>query len=363
MRLLLLVFINVLLLTACQPNDQESPVEEKPSSEVPTEGVSVQPHEDQQLVEVYIDGTLFTAYRYDPVLKKPVLFPIRAANGVAVTRGYPLEPQPGEQADHLHHVGHWLNHGVVNQVDFWASTAETKSTSEKVYGSIVHRDFETLEEGPLEGEKGELAYIADWISDEKDTLLIENTRFVFSGDGNFRTIDRVTTLSAKGKPVTFEDSKEGMMAVRVARFLEQPYEQPQEIVGENGRIHEENEIDNAHVKGLYYSSEGLEGDAVWGTRDKWVMMASDQDSMYYSITIMDHPDNVNHPTHWMARGYGLFAANPLGSAAYTEGKEQLNHRLEPGESVTFTYRILIHHGEKLSISELNEKYEAFTAAY
>src|SRR3989442_11814525 len=42
---------------------------------------------------------------------------------------------------------------------------------------------------------------------------------------------------------------------------------------------------------------------------------------------------------WHARGYGLFAANPLGRKAFTNGKEQLNFRLGPGESTTFRHRI------------------------
>lgn len=356
MRYLASLFLAASLLTACSSNSKESVEEENLSSKAQSEGVSLQHHEEQQVVEVFVDGKPFTAYRYDPELKKPVLFPIRAANGTVVTRGYPLEPQAGEQADHLHHIGHWLNHGVVNQVDFWASTPESQSTADKVYGSIVHRELTTQ----AEGETGTLTYVADWISDEGDTLLVEDTRFVFSGEDHFRTIDRITTLTAQDEAVTFEDSKEGMMAVRVARFMEQPYDQPQEIVGEDGQITEQEIIDNTSVNGLYYSSEGLEGDAVWGTRAKWVTLASDQDSMYYSITLMDHPENVNYPTHWMARGYGLFAANPLGSAAYTEGKEQLNYQLETGESLTFTYRILIHQGDKLSAEELNQRYDEFT---
>ena len=36
-----------------------------------------------------------------------------------VTRGFPLEPRPGERVDHPHHVGLWFNHGDVNGVDFW----------------------------------------------------------------------------------------------------------------------------------------------------------------------------------------------------------------------------------------------------
>ncbi|MDF9797220.1 hypothetical protein OKW21_002483 [Catalinimonas alkaloidigena] len=349
----------IFLLFSCQSETTNAEQETEGSTDKLNSKVSFDHNETQKIVEVSIDGRPFTAYRYDSALKKPVLFPVRAANGVTVTRGYPLEPREGEQVDHLHHVGHWMNHGVVNQVDFWASTAETQSRADKIYGSIVHRDIGAMEEG----EQGSLTYVADWISDEGDTLLLEETRLVFGGDGNFRTIDRITTLSALKDTVTFEDSKEGMMAFRVARFMEQPYDEPQQLIGDEGQINEEEIIDNTAVNGMYYSSKGQEGDAVWGTRAKWVMLNSDQDSTNYSVSIMDHPSNVNHPTHWMARGYGLFAANPLGSAAYTEGREQLNFQLEPGKSTTFTYRIVIHHGKKLSSDELNASYDEFEAAY
>jgi hypothetical protein len=353
----LLFTICALFLMACQT---EPDIRDAAEEEVAVDGVSLQHQENEQKVVVMVDGRPFTEYRYDPALKKPVLFPIRAANGTILTRGYPLEPRPGEQTDHLHHVGHWMNHGVVNQVDFWATTSETQSTDDKTYGVVRHRTYADMRGG----EKGELTYIADWISDRGDTLLVETTAFVFSGDGETRTIDRITTLTARDEQVVFEDSKEGMMAFRVARFLEQPYPEPQELVGVDGKAMAEKTVDTLLVKGRYFSSEGLEGDAVWGSRAKWVMMASDQDSIHYSVTIMDHPENVNYPTHWMARGYGLFAANPLGSSAYTDGKEVLNFTLSPEESVTFSYRILLHNGgEKPSSEKLNEWYNDFAQAY
>ena len=43
----------------------------------------------------------------------------------------------------------------------------------------------------------------------------------------------------------------------------------------------------------------------------------------------------------MARGYGLFAINPLGAAAYTNGKETLNFSLSKGKTVVFKHRLVI----------------------
>src|SRR5262245_34906195 len=65
-------------------------------------------------VDVLVDGRPFTAYLYQSTLEKPVLFPLRTASGTIVTRGFPLEPRPGESNDHPHHIGHWFNFGDVN---------------------------------------------------------------------------------------------------------------------------------------------------------------------------------------------------------------------------------------------------------
>ena len=60
-----------------------------------------------------------------------------------------------------------------------------------------------------------------------------------------------------------------------------------------------------------------------------------------SIVIIDHPKNVAYPTNWHARGYGLFAANPLGEKIFTNGKAERNLTLQKNESVSFKYRIII----------------------
>ncbi|TFH22462.1 MAG: hypothetical protein E4H10_13725, partial [Bacteroidia bacterium] len=72
------------------------------------EEVLLEVHQDQQKVEVYIGGELFTAYRYDAALEKPVLYPVYAPGGIVVSRGFPLEPRGKERIDHPHQVGLWF---------------------------------------------------------------------------------------------------------------------------------------------------------------------------------------------------------------------------------------------------------------
>ena len=74
---------------------------------------------DTNRINVLIGNKPFTSFFYPDTLEKPVLFPIHAANGTIVTRGFPLNPQPGEPTDHPHHIGMWMNFENVNGLDFW----------------------------------------------------------------------------------------------------------------------------------------------------------------------------------------------------------------------------------------------------
>ena len=100
-------------------------------------------------------------------------------------------------------------------------------------------------------------------------------------------------------------------------------------------------LNNAGVTGQYLSSEGLKGDAVWGTRARWMLLSGTVDAEPVTVVMLDHPDNPGFPTYWHARGYGLFSANPLGQKDFTQGKQELNLAVEAGKSITFRYRVLI----------------------
>ena len=99
---------------------------------------------------------------------------------------------------------------------------------------------------------------------------------------------------------------------------------------------------------------------VWGKRAKWMQLSGIVDNDSISIIIFDHPDNVNHPPHWMARDYGLFGVNSLGSNLYTEGKEQFNFVLKEGDSVTFKHQVLIINGNPPA-GKIDEFYKDFAS--
>jgi len=300
-------------------------------------GVELTVNEAANRVDVTIDGQPFTSYIWPSTLKKPVLYPLRTAKGTIVTRGYPLDPRRGERVDHPHHVGLWLNHGDVNGLDFWNNSDAIKPEDAPKMGTIVHRRIVETKPG---ADKGELAVETAWLTHDGKQLLKETTRFVFSGGADARTIDRITTLTALDEKVTFRDSKEALLGMRVRRELEQPADKPEIFTDASGKSTAVPVLDNTGVSGKYVSSEGKEGDAVWSTRARWTLLGGMVEGENVTVAILDHPSNTGYPTHWHARGYGLFAANPLGDKQFNE-PASFDFALQPGASVTLKYRVLI----------------------
>jgi hypothetical protein len=217
--------------------------------------VEVVPHEAGRRVDVLVDGKPFTSYIYPTNVKKPVLYPLRTADGLVVTRGFPLEPRPGERVDHPHHVGLWLNHSDVNGLDFWNNSDAIKAKDVPKMGTILHRAISTVQSGTGEGV---LEVTSDWVKPDGKPLLREATRFVFHAGAALRGIDRITTLTAIDTGVTFHDNKDGMLGLRVRRELEQPADKAEVFTDASGRATAVPVLNNDGVTGRYRSSEGGE---------------------------------------------------------------------------------------------------------
>ena len=320
-----------------------------------TRGVAVVSRPADRRVDISIDGQPFTSYIYPQSLEKPVLYPIRSAAGLVVTRGYPLEPQPGERADHPHHIGHWFNYGDVNGYDFWGNSVETSANLKPKTGVIVQKAITRAAGGD---KSGELSINADWVIPDGSILLREQTRFIFAGDPGARTIDRTTTWTAADKALTFNDTKEGAFGIRVARSLDSPVQQRDGFVGPDGKRGSPKPDDNVGVTGRYIGSDGKTGDDVWGTTGPWMGLTGEVGGKPVTIAILNHPSSTNYPTYWHARGYGLFAANPIGRHAYDPKQPERVLTLQPGQSATFRYRILIREAH-LGPDELQQQQARF----
>jgi hypothetical protein len=316
-----------------------------------TKKVSFVDDKNAHKVDVMVDGKAFTSFIYPDNLEKPVLFPINAANGTVITRGFPLATRDGERTDHPHLVGLWLNFESVNGLDFWNNSYAIPAANKAKYGWIRHVKVESM----VVGEKsGKLNYSANWENQASNVLLKEKTAFIFSGDENSRTIDRTTTLTAQKDSVFFKDVKDGMLGIRLTKELEMPSDKVEEFTDSQGNITKVSASNNG-ANGSYLTSAGKTGNDAWGTRGNWCVISGVKDTQPVSVAIIDHPKNPGYPTYWHARDYGLFAANPLGQAIFSNGKEKLDFKLAPGQSVTFRYRIIITSGEQISPEALNNQ--------
>ena len=274
-------------------------------------------------IVVSVNDKLFTRYVYkDAKRAKPIFYPVVGPLGQSLTRKYPIEDAAkGEAKDHPHHASLWYTHGEVNGVDFWAVG--------KGKGKIVHQDF-------LSMEASSFTALNLWQNAEGKTLLQDQRKLSFHAPNEQdRAIDIAISLKAAVDDVTFGDTKEGSMGIRMA---------PQFRL--KGEV----------AKGSALNSEGIVGKAVWGKRASWVSYWAPLEEKVVGISIFDHPSNPRHPTWWHARDYGLVAANPFGLRHF-EGKPKGagNMVLKKGEEVTFRYRFLFHAGNPKD-AEISSRY-------
>ena len=145
-----------------------------------------------------------------------------------------------------------------------------------------------------------------------------------------RVFDFEITLLASNGPLTFGDTKEGTMAVRLAETMR--------LKGKVGQGH-------------IVNSEGVRDDKTWGKRADWCDYSGPVDGKNVGIAIFDNPSNPRHPTWWHVRDYGLFAANPFGRHDFESlpDKTAGNLVVPAGGSITFRYRLYLHEGDEQQI--------------
>ncbi len=346
----LLFFIPVLFLVSISQSEAQS---------VKSKNVKLVRVDDKNRVDVYIGDKLFTSYQYPENIEKPFLYPVFSPNGSVITRGFPVEPRKGERVDHPHHIGIWFNHGNVNGLDFWNNSSAIPADRKDEYGHIVHQKIVKAKSG----KTGTLEVFSLWKDNKGNSLLSETAKYIFSGDTDTRTIDHVSTLTALNGPVTIADNKEGLFAIRVDRAFEMPTKEALIFTDEKGNLTTVKTTENEGVTGMYTSGNGLSGDAVWGTRNDWVLLSGIKDNVKITFGIFDNPKNPGYPAYAHARGYGLFSVNNLGQNAYDPKKEKVSYKLEKGESMTLYHRFYIKSGSELSSEMANQVFLEFSKLY
>lgn len=277
-------------------------------------------------VRVEIGGKLFTDYVFAGA-HYPYLYPVLAADGTPLTRAFPMEDRPGEDHDHPHQRSLWFAHGLMNGIDFWNQGAGVGGPAPK--GTVVHDRMLEVKSGPV----GEIRATSRWLAPDGTLVCTDETTLRFQGAGEARILDYDITLHAlPDRPLVFGDSKEGALGIRLAQWMTLPHKYGRRDLPGAGHI---------------LTADGARDGAAWGKRAAWCDYYAPHDGKVYGVAIFDHPDNLRHPTWWMARDYGLFGANPFGQHAYEGGPDPHagDYTVPAGGSLTLRYRFYFHQGD------------------
>ena len=296
-------------------------------------GVRIAEQPDRLRVE--INGAPFTEYFFKDV-PRPFCYPLHGPGGLPLTRNWPMKDTPGEEHDHKHHRSLWFTHGEVNGHDFWSEDRD--------FGKIVHEGFTEVSSG----NEGVIASRNKWVAQDGAVVCTdEETWRFYQRPANERLFDFEITIHASNGPLTFGDTKEGSMALRLAETM---------------RL-KPNKENAGKPTGHIVNSEGVRDEATWGKRAAWCDYYGPVEGKTVGIAIFDHPQNPRHPTWWHVRDYGLFAANPFGRHDFEKlpDKTAGNLVVPAGQSITFRYRFYAHEGDEKQ-SKVAEHYADYVKA-
>jgi hypothetical protein len=288
-------------------------------------------------ITLKIEGDLFIRYLTKSG-RRPVVWPAIGPTGEPMTRAYPVGPGPeGESKDHIHHRSIWFGYEGVNDIDFWH---EPEPGVKRPYpsGEQRHREFVRTE---CDGKTATIVSTNDWLDPEGKKVCEDERTWTFGTDGDQRWLDCRMVLTASEGDLRLADSKEGFFAVRVAHSMN---------------------VDSK-MGGRIINSRGQTDGEAWAQPAEWVDYQGPVADEKVGIAIFAHPESLNYPAPWHVRTYGLFAGNPLGKIAFTDGAPDVRERplrmtLAKGDSLVLHYRVILHRGDEKE-AKLAEKYAAY----
>lgn len=293
----------------------------------------------------------FTRYHIGQGVAKPYFFPLNAAEGLAVTRAWPMEKDPEvTRGDHPHQKSLWFCHGDVVPsgldfkkhsrgvagIDFWSEAPG--------HGKIV---CVKVEAPKVEGQRGSVVTHNEWRTAEGQKILDEIRTIHYhnqGADANLLVMD--IQLKATDYPITFADTKEGSLGVRVRESI------------------------RGDRKGLLTNAEGKTGEGkrpnrdrkgVWGLLSFWCDYSGPVGTKQAGIALFADPKNPVD-TCWHVGNYGLMAANPFGREKHAGFPDRAGNNtavhLNKGESLRMRYGVFVHTGDVKS-GKVAEHFQRF----
>jgi Methane oxygenase PmoA len=310
------------------------------------DGVTIVKQKDS--LDFKTGNSLVGRYHVGANAAKPYMWPLNAAGDIPVTRAWPLEKgAPKESTDHVHQKSVWFTHGDVIPegvplkqktkgvagVDFWSEGVNAGKTVCVEVGE------------PKNGAKeASISTRNEW-QIPGGMKILDETRVVhlheLPGGGRLFVFD--IDLFASVCPITFGDTKEGAMGVRVN----------DEIVVKNGGHF-------INAEGKIVNKSSILDAPIWGNPSDWCDYVGQVGGKTVGVAVFDDPNNKPR-ADWHARAYGLLAANPFGRNASgfpgEKGKSDLV-KLAKGDHLKLRYGVLAHAGDTKE-AKVAEAYEMF----
>jgi len=249
------------------------------------------------------DGSELARYYFGKDLYRPFLYPLIGPSGRSLTRmGHPRDPNT-----HSHHNSVWISHHDVGSVGFWN---DAKSSEGRIVHQKVLRYEDSNEEALIEVQNA-------WVDGAgRGKVLLEEQRamrFRPQNDGQWLLVLDMT-FSAPKQPVTLGKTNFGFVGVRMAKTIG---------VNDGG--------------GTIRNSEGAVNERqVHEKSARWVDYSGPiTPTARDGITLLDHPQNPNHPTVFHVRDDGWMGTAFNFAAPYT---------IQPGKPLKLRYGLWVHAG-------------------
>lgn len=261
-------------------------------------------------------GRELTRFHYSPTQERAFWYPIAGPAGRSLTRmGHPHAP-----VSHSHHNSVWITHHNVNGVNFWADRGEN-------LGRIVHRFNLDFADGD---DAASMTTEHEWMDADGEVQLIDRRRAEvrpLEGDDWLFVID-LELHAPDGRPATIGESAFGLIGVRMAKTI---------------GVHDGN--------GRLINAAGDQGEEdIFRKSTRWVDYAGrvvgDQ---FGGITLMDHPDNPNHPAPFHVRADGWMGVCLTLDEAIT---------VEPDAPLRLRYGLYVH-GDVPPIEQIDAIWRKF----
>lgn len=267
----------------------------------PIPQLQVLPHAHDQ-TGIELSTRELTRYHFGKDVRRPFLYPLNGPAGRSLTRiGHPHDPHT-----HSHHNSVWVTHHNVNGVNFWGDYG-------KDLGVIVTKHPVRYEDSDTEAL---LEFEHAWNNEAGETQLNEQRtiRIRPSENGEYFVILDIVLSAPPGKPATLAKTPFGLVGVRMAKTIG--------VHDGGGTIR--NSAGDRDEPGVHWKAA------------KWVDYSGPiLPDVTEGITLMDHPQNPNHPTYFHVRNDGWMGT----SLTYSDARV-----IEPGKPLALRYGLWIHRG-------------------